>query len=173
MAININPNPKSVQGRIELKYLASNFKRMYPTIFKLPYSPLKYSFSYTTTNRTEESFRIFIDEIFGHNMFYLLVGIIPNEKLLRPFNNCKAYHNNTFFTNTNNQSELNKFEGGAEFQKMLKEISIRLGFVTKTLSPDSAWAMWTACIFDQATNSSYSPWCAVSHMTEGPAAHNK
>lgn len=114
------------------------------------------------TNRTEESYQVFIDELFGP-MFHQLINILPNEKLLRPFNGCKVYHNNTNFTNNNNQSELNKFENGAEYEVMLREISKRLGFVNQTVTSDAAWSMWTACIYDQATNFSYSPWCAVSH----------
>lgn len=119
---------------------------------------------HTTTNRTRESYQIFVDQLFGQ-MAHLLMPIPKAGELkLRPFGKCNAYSNNTKYVSHNEHSEVVKFKNSTEFKEMLKDISLRLGIADKTLTPESAWVIWTVCIFDHVLNNT-SPWCTVSFLT--------
>lgn len=144
-----------LKGRIELRYIARNFKRMFPQIFNTSYTPANYIFSHTETTRTEESFQNFADGLFGQMAHKSIQTIRENKRLQRPFIGCKSYR----AYSGNADYEMSKFQKTNEFQEILKEVSLRLG-MKGVLPIRSIWAMWIACVFESSDENS--PWCAVS-----------
>lgn len=133
---------------------------MFPNLFNTTYTRANYYFLHTSTNRTRESYQVFVDQLFGQLAHQFLPKPKAGEIMLRPFVKCPTFTNNSKFVAHNEHSEVTKFQNSNEFKEMLKDISLRLG-INDTLTAESALVIWTVCIFDHVLNNT-SPWCTVS-----------
>lgn len=73
-----------MQGYDEIRSIARNFKRNFPTLFDDVYSPITYNIKHTESDDARDSFNAFVDELFGHNA-HLKIDAEPtdeSEKLL-------------------------------------------------------------------------------------------
>lgn len=52
---------------------------MFPELLDDVYSPVKFNFKHTDTDRTRESFNVFVDELFGVNA-HLKIDAEPTEE---------------------------------------------------------------------------------------------
>ncbi|XP_055532258.1 multiple inositol polyphosphate phosphatase 1-like [Wyeomyia smithii] len=152
----------TVQGWNDLKFLARREQDRFNEVFYGPYVKERYLFRHTATQRTEASFKAFVEGLFGDNAYnQISAEPEPNDDtLLKPYDFCPAYDTNK---DKNNQpdSEVTKFVSSRLFTQTLSDISMRLGF-RYNLSVDQVEAMWDACRYEQAWHlQQLSPWCSV------------
>ncbi|XP_053687588.1 multiple inositol polyphosphate phosphatase 1-like [Sabethes cyaneus] len=150
------------QGWNDLKSLAKRMKKRFPKIFSKRYSQANYLFRHTNTQRTEASFKAFIEGLFGPDADgSIKAECEPNEDtLLKPYDSCPAYqHNENRIKKTD--SELNRFLRSRVYLQTVSDISTQLGFASN-LSSSQIEAMWDACRYEQAWQPRQSsPWCGV------------
>jgi len=155
-------NYLTVQGWNDLKYMGIDYQRTFQNVIEARYSREKFRFGYTDTQRTEASFKAFAEGLFGPGAD----GIINaqsdgnNSMLLRPYESCKQWNEQGEIAKDKN-SEVFKFQEMELFQRMLKEVSIRLGF-KYVLNQKQVDTIWDMCRYDQAWYlQDESPWCAA------------
>lgn len=75
----------TTQGWDESKFLAIRFQRFFPNIMENIYDRQKFHFRYTNTQRTEATFKAFVEGLFGPNAHeHIHVQQPPiNDTLLR------------------------------------------------------------------------------------------
>lgn len=155
-------NYLTVQGWNDMKYMAIDYQRTFQSLIEPRYSKENFKFGFTDTQRTEASYKAFIEGLFGPNA----EGIIDTRPetnhsiLLRPYDFCPEFNKQEDIAKSNS-SEYGKFMQGDTYKKMLEEISIRLGY-KYTLSPKQVDTMWDMCRYDQAWYlQEDSAWCAA------------
>lgn len=152
----------TVQGWNDLKFLAKREQDRFYEVFNGPYVRENFLFRHTNSQRTEASFRAFVDGLFGDGSY---VNISPepeptDDTLLKPYDFCPAYDDNKD-RNKDENSEQSKFMRSPLFLQTLSDISTRLGF-QYNLTADQVEAMWDQCRFEQAWHlQELSPWCSV------------
>nr|XP_029723160.1 multiple inositol polyphosphate phosphatase 1-like [Aedes albopictus]XP_029723161.1 multiple inositol polyphosphate phosphatase 1-like [Aedes albopictus] len=150
------------QGWSDLKLLARREKDRFNEVFNWPYDKQRYLFRHTKSQRTEASFKAFVEGLFGDGA-YNFINAEPeptDDTLLKPYDFCPAYDANKD-KNKQPDSELNKFLRSRIYLQTLSDISTRLGF-RYNLSNDQIEAMWDICRYEQAWHlQQYSPWCSV------------
>lgn len=73
----------TLSGWIEVENIARRYQAAFPTLLPSTYSPSKYFFQHTDTQRTQGSFRAFADGLFGFNEYRNVVPApIPERDLL-------------------------------------------------------------------------------------------
>ncbi|XP_055601964.1 multiple inositol polyphosphate phosphatase 1 isoform X2 [Uranotaenia lowii] len=152
----------TVQGWNDLKFMAKRYQDRFYEVFSGQYRKERFLFRHTDSQRTEASFKAFVEGLFGDGMSeYIKPEPEPtDDKLLKPYDFCPAYDANKD-KNKLPDSELNKFIASPLFQITLSDISTRLGF-RYNLSLDQVDAMWNACRFEQAWHlQQLSSWCSV------------
>ena len=156
----------TVQGWNDLQLLAKHYKSQYPTLFPA-YSSDKYVFRHTNTQRTEASYKAFVEGLFGEGAYQSLpaVTIPENDYLLRPFDQC-SYWNDQVVALDKSSSELTKFEEGTIYTQMAKDISTKLGYSSALKSNRIKW-MFEMCFYEKAWNlDQESPWCTLFTKNE-------
>lgn len=75
----------TAQGWNELKFMAIRYQRTFPNIWENIYDRQKFLFRYTNTQRTEASFKAYVEGLFGPNAHeHIRVEPPPiNDTLLR------------------------------------------------------------------------------------------
>lgn len=122
-------NYLTVQGWNDLKYMAIDFQRSFQDLIEPRYSKEKFRFGYSDTQRTEASYKAFVEGLFGPGAD----GIIDTRPetnhsiLLRPYELCKEYANQEEKAK-DKDSEYYKFTQSDIYKKTVEEISIRLGY---------------------------------------------
>lgn len=155
------------QGWNDLKYLAKRLKKRFPAVLSERYRMKQYLFHYTSTQRTEASFRAFVDGLFGNgaNNYINAEPETYRNTMLRSYKFCPAYDQNKKRIK-HPDSESSKFLRSRLYLQTLSDISTQLGFNT-TLSSDQFKAMWDACRFEQAWYPKHSStWCSVFNETQ-------
>lgn len=145
-----------------MKSIAANYRGIYQDLLDGHYSTDKYSFRHTKTQRTKASFQAFTEGLFGTNAYKDITIPIPpeNDTLLRAYDLCPAWIAQSK-QKKNENSEYQKFIRTPEFQKLLSDVSIKLGFQT-ALSAKQIDTIWDICRYEQAWNlQGDSAWCAV------------
>lgn len=152
----------TVQGWNDLKYMAIDFQRSFQNLIEPRYSSEKFKFGYTNLQRTEASYKAFIEGLFGPGAD----GIVHTDPerngsiLLRPYEFCPEFEKQEA-RSKDNSSEYAKFMQTNVYKKTLEEISIRLGY-KYTMSPKQVDTIWDMCRYDQAWYlQDDSPWCAA------------
>lgn len=152
----------TVQGWNDLKYMAIDFQRTFQKMIEPRYSKEKFRFGYSNSQRTEASYKAFVEGLFGPNAEQQ-IDTSPESNssiLLKPYDLCPDW-NKEEDTAKNNKSEYYKFQQSDIFKQTLKEISTRLGF-KYTLNAKQVDVMWDMCRYDQAWYlQDESPWCAA------------
>lgn len=57
------------QGYVEMRKLARNLMKMYPTLFEKKYSKKNYYFLYSREKRTRGSYNAFMEGLFGEHAY--------------------------------------------------------------------------------------------------------
>lgn len=151
------------QGWDDLKFLALNYQSAYPRLLENIYSPPKFRFRYTTSDRTNASLKGFLEGLFGDHAYDHISAPAPLEKdmLLKPYEECAFWKKNQAKNKDDDDSEANKFEEGPQYQKMIDDVSKRLGFKL-TLSKKQVKLIYDMCRYDQAWSLDRpSAWCTA------------
>ncbi|XP_070070518.1 multiple inositol polyphosphate phosphatase 1-like [Drosophila takahashii] len=113
---------------------------------------------YTGRQRTNASFKAFVEGLFGTNNSALAAETPKPDMLLRPFEKCQNYLD---FPYKNEGSEFFKFQHSELYNDTLANISTRLGF-DNPLDVTDIKLIYDMCRFDQAWNvESKSAWCGA------------
>lgn len=155
-------NYLTVQGWNDLKYMAIDYQRSFQNLIETRYSKEKFKFGFTNTQRTEASYKAFVEGLFGPGADGIINAKPETNQsiLLRPYDSCEEFNKQADRAKDVN-SEYNKFQQSAVFKKAAEEISIRLGY-KYTLNAKQIDAMWDMCRYDQAWYlQDDSPWCAA------------
>uniref|UniRef100_A0A2M4BLH7 Multiple inositol polyphosphate phosphatase 1 n=1 Tax=Anopheles marajoara TaxID=58244 RepID=A0A2M4BLH7_9DIPT len=150
-------------GWDETKYLAQRIKERYWEIFGPTYEPSKYHFRHTKTQRTEATFKAFVEGLFGTEESKRVQPepATSPDRLLRPYDDCEDYQNNNARQERDENGEANMFLRTPVYTSAVWDISQRLGF-RHNLSTEQIDAMWGICRFEQAWFLSRpSPFCAA------------
>ncbi|KAJ6641584.1 Multiple inositol polyphosphate phosphatase 1 [Pseudolycoriella hygida] len=148
------------QGWQDLYFLAKNYQSSFPNVLENIYTPEKFHFRHTHSQRTEASFKAFVDGLFGEGADEH-VNVLPKtnpDLLLKPYDACNAYKENEQ-RQAGPDSEYAKFENSDIYKQTIYEVSARLGFKF-SLTPKQIKSIWDMCRFDLAWNlERTSPWC--------------
>ncbi|XP_065205104.1 multiple inositol polyphosphate phosphatase 1-like isoform X2 [Planococcus citri] len=149
--------PQGVKDQI---FLAQKMKEIFPKLFE---SPTKDDIMFQSSgqSRTRDSAIAFSNELTGSN-FTTSEGnnITENPELLQLAEHCPRYVKEVE-QNSSTYMEVNLFKKTAYFQKIIAEISIRLGYI-QSLSFDSILLMYNVCAYENAWDpGSRPPFCAA------------
>ncbi|XP_052860126.1 multiple inositol polyphosphate phosphatase 1 [Anopheles cruzii] len=150
-------------GWEEVKYFALRTKNRYWDIIGPTYEPKKYLFRHTNAQRTEASFKAFVEGLFGTEEAKRVKPVPASDpdRLLKPYDYCPDYANNKARDERDENAEANKFTRTPLFISTVWDISQRLGF-RHNLSVEQIDAMWSMCRFEQAWHLSMtSPFCSA------------
>lgn len=136
--------------------MAIHYQRIFPEILENVYDQQKYLFKYTSTQRTEASFKAFVEGLFGESADrYVKADGLVNDTLLRPYKSCNEWSDQKI------KKEKKKFEKTQIFSQVILDISARLGF-KYALKSDQIQDIYDMCRYDLAWNLDRpSPWCVV------------
>lgn len=149
----------TVAGWNELQGLAQRYQTAFPLLLPSNYSSNHYFFRTTDRQRTLASLRAFADGLFGYNGYeQVRFEDIPEpDFLLRPYDNCPLYDEVTDIP-----VEQNAFVEGPEYQEMVTQVSIKLGFHgSHSLRAVEVETLAAICKYEQIWDiNSTSPLCA-------------
>jgi multiple inositol-polyphosphate phosphatase / 2,3-bisphosphoglycerate 3-phosphatase len=155
-------NDLTVQGWNDLKYMAIDYQRTFQDLIESRYSREKFRFGFTDTQRTEASYKAFVEGLFGPGAEGTINARPENNNsiLLRPYELCPEFEKQEDRAK-DKDSEYYKFQQTNVYKKAKEEISIRLGY-KYTLNDKQIDTIWDMCRFDQAWYlQDESPWCAA------------
>ncbi|XP_055322266.1 multiple inositol polyphosphate phosphatase 1-like [Sitodiplosis mosellana] len=155
----------TVQGWEELKFMAIRYQRVFPNILENIYDKNKFLFRYTNTQRTEASYKAFVEGLFGPNAHeHIQVQPPPtNDTLLRPYDYCAPHD---MSKSKGDGTEYKKFVKSQTMTQLVSDVSSRLGY-KYPLKLQQVMDMFEMCRFDQAWNiGSPSAWCAAFTPTQ-------
>lgn len=152
------------QGYKELAGIAHNFRRYLPNLFGARFDEADFHFRHTDTERTRSSFRAFVNGLFGDNAHKQIDAEQPRSRpdyLLKAYANCGMWREQKMKLKQSN-SEVNKFQNAAVFQKFIADVNSRLGF-NGTLTAKQIKDIYDMCRYEQAWQTDKaSVWCSVS-----------
>lgn len=131
---------------------------MYPELFESNYTEQNYLFKHTKTQRTEASYKAFVEGLFGENSYqYVKADALGKENsLLYPYLRCQTWKDN------HKKNEMKKFGKSAIFTQLINDVSTRLGF-EKSLTLEQITNIYQMCRYTVAWYiDKPSPWCSVS-----------
>ncbi|KAJ6638015.1 Multiple inositol polyphosphate phosphatase 1 [Pseudolycoriella hygida] len=156
----------TVSGWNEIRDLAMVYKSVFPSLIGDSYSAEKFHFRHTDYQRTEGTFKAFAEGLFGEGAYnHFTIEKLPKlNMLLNPMDLCQKYRDN-IATQNGLGTEMEKFRNTAIFQKLLADVSIKLGYATPPHQPlDSPTVLniYEMCRFEKAWYPlKPSPWCAA------------
>ncbi|XP_054734223.1 multiple inositol polyphosphate phosphatase 1 [Anastrepha obliqua] len=146
------------QGYEDLKGTAKTYQRYYGDVLTKDYNNTYYKFRHTQTQRTTESFKAFVDGLFGSNVNVQPEEIPEQDLLLRPYDYCESWKAHDY---SGENSESYKFKHSTIWNTTVANISKRLGF-QYTLESSDVELMWDMCRYEQAWQvDRTSVWCSV------------
>lgn len=151
------------QGWNDLKGIGAYFKAQFPTLLGGSYSADKFLFRHTDTQRTRASYQAFVDGLWGDGAHKDLPQppIPAVDTLLRPHEFCSKWADQEAALEKS-KSELVKFEEGALYEQMVKDVSTKGGYKTALKANRIKW-MFEMCFYNKAWDLyADSPWCSVS-----------
>lgn len=133
------------QGWKDLKGIAEYYKSQFPSLFG-EYSPEKYFFRHTDTERTDESFKAFISGLFEKR---IPDPVVPSkDTLLRPYDNCDAWKDQKKALD-DSSSEVSKWKDSKIYQKFIQDVSTKAGYPSSLKEKDIEY-MFEMCAFEIA-----------------------
>lgn len=159
---DVYDNFLTTQGWNDLKLLAKHYQSIFPEIIGSTYEAEKFQFRYTNTQRTQASFKGFVEGLFGAGADTKIIVPNPpeNDTLLRPYDVCEIWQEQND-KKDEPDSEIVKFQTSEIFLKMLKGISQRLGF-SEVLSFSEVEVIYDMCRYEEAWFiNKTSPWCST------------
>lgn len=151
----------TVQGWNDLKGLGEFYKEQFPNLFQ-EYSS-KYVFKHTDTQRTEASYKAFVDGLFGDGAHERIPApLVPaTDTLLRPYDYCGAWTKQKEEIDAMG-SEVSKWKNSDLFLQMVEDVSTKAGY-SDPLKAKTIDSMFEMCAFDVAWSiGTDSAWCSVS-----------
>lgn len=145
-------------GYMTTQQIAQDLKQIYPNLL-LP-NRHDYLFKFVDDQRSSNTFRAFTEGLFGAQAEGVDVSRENDEKLLRPYKFCPTW---TKEVEENNNTLLQRdiFESKMEFQEMINNISLRLGF-NHVIQKEIVYRIYQICRYNKAWNYiQLSPWCAA------------
>lgn len=142
--------------------MALDFQRTFQNLIEPRYSKDKFKFGYSDTQRTQASYKAFVEGLFGPGADGIIDTRPETNKsiLLRPYESCPEFEVQSEKAKDKN-SEHYKFQQSDVYKKAVEDISIRLGY-KYTLNSKQVDAIWDMCRYDQAWYlQDESPWCAA------------
>lgn len=141
-----NASLVTASGAIGLQNIARRYQEIFPDLLPSTYSPERFLFRHTDSERTNQSARAFATGLFGAtgagNVVYEEVPEI--DLLLRPSNFCPAYIEEALKYDV----EQNAFGEGPEMQEMIDQVNRRLGFHSNQLDFRQIINMYDWCRFE-------------------------
>ncbi len=164
-----NANLASEAGVFVMNAIARRYQETFPQLLTETYSPDRFLFRHTWSERTNTSIRAFASGLFGEsgaqNVIY--EDVPDNDWFLRPFDFCPDFDEEVEGWNP---SQRLAFRDGPEFVEMLEEINRKLGFRgSNQLSLGTVLQVWNWCTFETSSTFEFSnsetggdsPWCAA------------
>lgn len=145
-----------------MKFLGLDYQRTFQNLIDSHYSRDKFKFGYTDTQRTEASYKAFVEGLFGPAADSIIETSPETNQsiLLRAYDKCPEFEKQSEKAKGPN-SEFDKFQQSEIYKKMALEVSSRLGY-KYPLNPKQIDTMWDMCRFDQAWYlQDDSAWCAA------------
>lgn len=150
-----------------MQNIARRFQQVFPDILTDTYSPTRFHFRHTETERTNTSIRAFAASLFGEAVAQNVVyeDVPERDWLLRPSDFCPEFRNEV----ENWEAQREAFRQGPEFEEMLGNVNRKLGFHgSNPLSFATIYVMWEWCRFETASTFEFSNsetgddsvWCA-------------
>uniref|UniRef100_A0A1B6KA08 Multiple inositol polyphosphate phosphatase 1 n=2 Tax=Graphocephala atropunctata TaxID=36148 RepID=A0A1B6KA08_9HEMI len=147
-------NKLTSQGRQDLYELGQRFRSYFPELLNSSYSPDKFIFRHTNTNRTAESAKYFAKGVFGSTFDTPLPPAFSKDRLIQPYKICDAWQNLT-----KSKGEQKQFLETQFISQVIANVSSRLGL---NISLDVMLDMYDGCRYQASWNvTATSPWCAV------------
>lgn len=149
-----------------MKFLALYYQRIFPNVLDNIYSREKFQFRYTKTERTEASYKAFVEGLFGDSAWQHITIPPPSEQelLLKPYKYCDAWLKHSKFVEEDDNSEMNKFKHSPIYMQLVKDVSQRLGFKFP-LKRKQVQLMWDMCRYDLSWQLDRpSAFCTVSSL---------
>ena len=146
-AKNLHP-----EGEKELILMAESYANKFPQLLKQPYSPEKFEFRATNTQRAQKSAFYFATGLFDRKIakkVEYFPPIKPHDPLLRFYKVCEKWKNDVKM-NPKSLQEQKMFEESETFQNELVQPLSEL--LTQNLTMTQIEAIWVACSFGQAWN---------------------
>lgn len=142
--------------------MAIDYQRAFQDLIETEFSKEKFRLGFSNTQRTEASYKAFVEGLFGENADSK-INTQPegnNSILLRPYEKCIKFIEQEDRVK-DNSSEHFKFQQTDIFKKTSEEVSTRLGFKF-TLNPKQIDTIFDMCRYDQAWFlQDHSAWCAA------------
>ncbi|CAK9812393.1 Multiple inositol polyphosphate phosphatase 1 [Anthophora quadrimaculata] len=153
------------EGENELIDLGERYQSRFPTLMPEVYDNQTYRFKYTATQRTQESARNFVTGLFGRHNSYKVQYPEAEHKdpVLRFYKRCKRWHSEVD-KNPEAQIEKEKFLKSKTYEKMLKDVSKRIGY---QVDHQMVRLMNLMCGFETAFHAEVeSPWCKIFSLDD-------
>jgi len=148
-------NKISVTGEREAEKLGERYRKRFPSILGLRYSPEVFSIEYTSKKRTKVTAKNFARGLFTEQDYEKIDFKGDNDKLLQFHKECKKIKKEC--ENDDDTREVEKFKNGTLMTKVVSSVSKRIGFDVSNVDVKH---MYVACIFGYALNIS-DAWCSV------------
>lgn len=148
----------TTDGYMTTQQQAKTWQQKFPGL--LTKNRYDYLFKFADDPRSSNTFKAFTEGIFGDQADALNIPKENDEKLLRPYKFCPAWTKEVG-ENNDTISQLNIFESKREYQEMINNISLRLGF-NYDLQKNMILNIYQMCRYNKAWKiSEISPWCAA------------
>lgn len=143
-----------------MRYLAKRFKNAFTNLLNVPYNKNDFIFRHTYNKRTEDSFVVFVEEMFNKNatQFVQAQPPVQNETLLLPQKYCDAWLQER---SSSEVTEYDRFESSDIFQNMMSNVSRRLRI--NNLTCRDTEKLFNACRYESAWRKNEPhAWCSVN-----------
>ncbi|XP_075973827.1 multiple inositol polyphosphate phosphatase 1-like [Anticarsia gemmatalis] len=148
----------TVDGYMTTQQLGQAWKQRFPGL--LTPNQHNYLFKFVNDQRSSNAFKAFTEGLFGSDADSLDIPKENDEKLLRPYKFCPAWTKEVE-ENNDTVSQLAIFESKREYQEMISNISLRLGF-NYDVQKEVIQRIYQMCRYNKAWDVvKVSPWCAA------------
>jgi multiple inositol-polyphosphate phosphatase/2,3-bisphosphoglycerate 3-phosphatase len=155
-----NSNALTSQGIMDMKFLARRYASKFEDLMREPYSENTYSFQYTDTDRTHDSYQAYIEGLFKNNAYQVHANVFNTDRLIKPTKSCNAWIRNVE-ENPETLNEYMRFKHMQEYQQMVRDVFRRLGF-RYSLNDSVISDMYDMCRYEKSWDLDRpSPWCMV------------
>ncbi|XP_047024736.1 multiple inositol polyphosphate phosphatase 1-like [Helicoverpa zea] len=148
----------TADGYMTTQQLAQAWRQRFPGL--LTSSRHHYLFKYVNDQLSSNTFKAFTEGLFGDQAESFDIPKENDEKIVRPFKFCPAWTKDVG-DNNDTLSQLHIFESKREYQEMISNISLRLGF-NYDVQKEIILRMYQLCRYNKAWDVvKISPWCSA------------
>jgi len=156
----------TISGWNEMRDLGIVYKLVFPDLIGNSYSSDKFLFRHTDYQRTEGSYKAFVEGLFGEGAYNSFTIDPPQNPsmILNPHDQCPAYKENIEVQN-GPDTEMTKFRNLEIFRKLRRDVSVRIGYAIPPFTPIPdllVLNIYEMCRFEKAWfPDKPSGWCAI------------